>query len=588
MNWAQLRTILWLRWHLTRNQWRRGGAVAETLSLLLITGAVILALAGFAGGLWAGQSALAHQPPSVLLLVWDAVTVGFLFFWAIGLLTELQRAESIDLPRLMHLPVLLGQVFVINYLASHVTLSLLVALPVMIGLALGLTLSHGPALLLLLPLSLSLIFMVTAWTYCLRGWLAALMVNQRRRRTIVVLLTMVLVLVGQLPNFYFNVIRSASRPKATRSVTSPKERVGPENDRSTDLPASLIKLATAHQFIPLLWLPNGAWRLAEGRWLPALLGTLGGLALGGLGLHRAYRSTVRFYHGEVSAKVVATAEAAAAAPALATKRERRSRFMESRWHLVPESATALALATLRSMMRAPEVKMALGMPILMTLVFGAIFFARAPGNTPQPVKPFLATGAATFVLFFLFQLFANQFGYDRHGFRSLVLSPVRRKDLLLGKNLALVPVALILGGLFLVVASAWAAVPVLAVVAAVFQLLALTLIVSVAGNLVSILTPYRIQPGSMKATKLPVKTMLMTFVCMVLFPLLVAPAFVPPLAELLWRLGGGSTLFPLNLLLSFGLAILVSLAYWCSLAPLGRLLHRREIEILGVVTTDVE
>jgi hypothetical protein len=36
------------------------------------------------------------------------------------------------------------------------------------------------------------------------------------------------------------------------------------------------------------------------------------------------------------------------------------------------------------------------------------------------------------------------------------------------------------------------------------------------------------------------------------------------------------------------LAILVAWAYWCSLAPLGRLLHRREIEILGVVTTDVE
>ena len=38
---------------------------------------------------------------------------------------------------------------------------------------------------LLLPLVLGFVFMVTAWTYCVRGWLAALMVNKRRRRAIV-------------------------------------------------------------------------------------------------------------------------------------------------------------------------------------------------------------------------------------------------------------------------------------------------------------------------------------------------------------------------------------------------------------------
>jgi hypothetical protein len=328
--------------------------------------------------------------------------------------------------------------------------------------------------------------------------------------------------------------------------------------------------------------------LAEGRVLPALLGTLGGLALGGLGLRRAYRSTVRFYHGETSAKTVTAMEETAATPAPVAQRERRSHFLEVRWPIVPEPATALALATMRSMMRAPEVKMALGMPILMTLVFGAVFFARAPGQVPEAAKPFLATGTATFVLFFLFQLFANQFGYDRHGFRSLVLTPVERKHILLGKNLALGPVGLGLGGVFLFCAGAWVAIPVLAIVAALFQLFALTLLISLAGNLVSILAPYRVQPGSMKATKLPAKTLIMTFLCMVLFPVLIAPAFVPPLAEFLWQLAGGPAFLPLNLLLSMVLAALVALVYWHSLAPLGSLLSRRELEILGVVTTDVE
>src|SRR5438094_9702987 len=73
-------------------------------------------------------------------------------------------------------------------------------LPGMIGLCLGLTLGAGWAMAPLLGVLLSLMFLLTAWTYCLRGWLAALMLNKRRRRAIIVWLTLGLVLVGQLPN----------------------------------------------------------------------------------------------------------------------------------------------------------------------------------------------------------------------------------------------------------------------------------------------------------------------------------------------------------------------------------------------------
>ena len=51
-----------------------------------------------------------------------------------------------------------------------------------LGLAAGLVVGRGPAMGLLVPLVLAFFFMITAWTYCLRGWLASLMVNQRRRR----------------------------------------------------------------------------------------------------------------------------------------------------------------------------------------------------------------------------------------------------------------------------------------------------------------------------------------------------------------------------------------------------------------------
>ena len=45
----------------------------------------------------------------------------FLFFWLIGLIVEIQRSETIDLPKLLHLPVALGRVFVLNYVASHLS-----------------------------------------------------------------------------------------------------------------------------------------------------------------------------------------------------------------------------------------------------------------------------------------------------------------------------------------------------------------------------------------------------------------------------------------------------------------------------------
>ena len=125
------------------------------------------------------------------------------------------------------------------------------------------------------------------------------------------------------------------------------------------------------------------------------------------------------------------------------------------------------------------------------------------------------------------------------------------------------------------------------VIATLFQLAALLLIAGLGGNLLSILVPYRIQPGSMKPAdarpgdvddvSLPL-----------LFPAVMAPVFVPPLAGLLWRLAGWPAVMPVNLILSILLAALAAVAYRQTLGPLGRLLQRRETKILGVVTVEVE
>jgi hypothetical protein len=362
-----------------------------------------------------------------------------------------------------------------------------------------------------------------------------------------------------------------------------RDRVGREaRDK-----ANVNQLIEVQKFIPPLWLPYGALGLAEHRVLPALLGTLGGLGLGALGLRRAYRSTVRFYQGETggqaAAPVVPLATSAKASPAKSGKS-----LLELRLPFVPEQAAAVALGSFRSMLRAPEVKMAWGTAFIVTAILGASVLWRAAPKIPAAAKPFIVVGAMGFSLFMLVQFLANQFGFDRQGFRAFVLSPVERRLILLGKNLATWPVGATFGLLVLAMISFWLRLPILAAVAAVFQLVTLLLLGSLAGNLLSILVPFHVAAGSMKPTKLPALAMVTMVMLQLLFPVVMVPVFVPPLLELLWQLAGWPVLFPVNLILSVLLATLTAILYWQTLGLFGRLLQRREIKILNIVTAEQE
>jgi hypothetical protein len=80
----------------------------------------------------------------------------------------------------------------------------------------------------------------------------------------------------------------------------------------------------------------------------------------------------------------------------------------------------------------------------------------------------------------------------------------------------------------------------------------------------------------------------MLMFCQMLFPVAMLPAFVGPLVELLWHKLNLPIFVPVNLIFSALLCGLVAFAYVRLLAPTGRLLHRRETKILGVITVEVE
>src|SRR5262249_46600722 len=128
------------------------------------------------------------------------VVVAFLFFWLIGLITELQRTDALSLSKFLHLPVSANGAFLINYFSSLVRLSLIIFFPVMLGYSVALVVVKGIRMLPVLLLVASFLLMVTGLTYQFQGWLASLMSNPRRRRTVIMLTTVTFVLIAQLPN----------------------------------------------------------------------------------------------------------------------------------------------------------------------------------------------------------------------------------------------------------------------------------------------------------------------------------------------------------------------------------------------------
>jgi hypothetical protein len=206
VNREHLLAFLWLRWRLRLNQFRKAGALNAVLFVLFAAGTAVAGLALLAGGFAVGLLVMPHAPPAARLLVWDGVVIVFLFFWLIGLFSDLQRSEGLAIDKILHLPVSPAGAFLVNYLSSLFSLTLAAFLPGMVGLILGEVFAGNARMLLALPLLAAFVLAVTGVTYQFQGWLASLMTNPRRRRTVIVLVTAAFILVFQLPNL-LNVLR---------------------------------------------------------------------------------------------------------------------------------------------------------------------------------------------------------------------------------------------------------------------------------------------------------------------------------------------------------------------------------------------
>ena len=579
MNWDQLRAIVWLRWRLTRNQFARAGAVNAVLSIflmaLLALAAIGFGIGGFVLGLFSGAKAA----PWLLLLIWDGTVLAFLIFWLSGLMIELQRSESIDLNRLLHLPVTLNQVFIFNYVASHLTPSIALFLPAMLGLCAGLVLGAGPWMALMVPLVLAFIVMITAWTYCLRGWLAALMMNKRRRRAIIVWITLLLVLVGQLPNLIFNLGHLRKHPRQQYPVAA--SPAVPNRDKVAESPLSEA-LLQAHLVLPPGWVGYGAMTLKEHRALPAVAAAAAAALLASLGLMRAYRLTIRFYLGAEDAERPRPQIVSPPKP-----RTTGALLVERQLPWLPEDAAALALATFRSLLRSPELKMVAIMPVMLVVVMFLAHQNLPQGRLPRDLAGFAATAAVALASFAFSQTMSNAFGLDRNGFRTLVLLPTQRHHILMAKNLAFFPFVAVVAAGLLVLGQWLAQMSWTTLLTGLLQLPTAFLLFSLVANLASILVPYRMSQ-TLKAKKPKAIVILAVFLSMLVMPIVMVPVLIPPGLQLLFSKQGWAPWLPVNFLAAMVLLAAASLLYRFLLPIQGRLLQRREQAILREVTEEVE
>ncbi len=617
MNWQHFRAFLWLRWRIRLNQLRRGGVanivVLILLLLLLLFGGVVF----FAGSLLLGLFALRNTEAVQVLYLWDAIVAGFLFFWLIVLLTDLQRTDVLTIDKFLHLPVSPTGVFVINYLSSLINVTLILFASAMFGLALGLILSRGLGMILLFPLLVAFFLAVTALTYQFQGWLASLMTNPRRRRTIIVWITAGLILIVQIPNLVNLTLsrstqESGSEDIQTRDIQIRLDQVRQElnerkitqdefvqrqqeiyrekdkteeEKRKSDREAINRIAWIVNAWFPLGWLPYGAAKLIAQDYLPALLGTLAFGLIGMLSLWRGYRTTLRVYTGQYTLGTGSLRqEQAEVKKPTATSRVAKPGLLTKQLPWMPEQSQAVALSTMMSLWRAPEVKMIFLSPVILGALF-LMFSLQSKSEPHELFRPIIAFGAITMIFLTITQLAANQFGIDRAGFRVFVLCPAPRWQILLGKNMGLALIPMILGLLGILMIQFVYPMRWDHYLYCCILLVSLYLVYCMITNWLSIFAPIPIAQGSFKPAGVRVIPVVLNMLGVLVMPMLFAPFLLPLAVEQLVEEVTSLSGLPTALGLSFVLFVLTFPLYLLMLHWQGNVLQEREMAILKVVTS---
>ena len=433
---SQLLTLIWLKWRLLRNSLRSSKAVVNKVASLL---GMLLALL-FSVGLALVLGVIAYfvsRPGALASILGRAsmrenaavMTAEFVFFSIFGFLyltwatlpLSLGGGKQFDAGKLLLYPITLRKLFAVDFISELTTLHSVIAIPAILAIAIGAGLGAGN-----FPATLLATVPIALFGLSLSKWLSTIMGSLLRRKrargeTIVALIGAIAGLGGALAG-----------------------QIAP------------ILFQHAESFRSLRWTPPGAAALLLVSSSPAI-GF--GYAVGFL--------TLSAYSIALIAGTYVIARRSALGLEGRRKRKARSEVpadaqVYSGWKLplLSPDLSAVVEKEMRYALRNAQMRMMAFMPLIL-IAIRLINSRRMEGGLnrgPAAAHEFMtygsgliAAGGMLYAFLILAGLSCNAFAFEEGGMRTLILSPVDRRKILLGKNIATTVLALIFSTILLTV-----------------------------------------------------------------------------------------------------------------------------------------
>jgi len=420
---SQLFTLIWLKWRLLRNSLRSSKAVVNKIASIL--GMLVAMLLSLMLSVILGIVAYALSQPNTFGQAFRSraerglptSSAEFIFFSIFSLLylmwatvpLSIGGNKQFDAGKLLMYPITLRKLFVVDFVSELTTLHSVFAVPAVLAMCIGAGLGSD-------NLSVTLIVAIPAILFgvALSKWLTTVigsLVRRKRARG-----ETIIALIGALAG---------------------------------------LGAAAAGQVAPLLF--KHAESIRSLRWTPP--GAAAFLLIGYNTEDKlSYALTFLTLSAYAAALIFATYWIARRAALGREGRKRQKASVErdagiayTGWQLPLISAelSAVVEKELRYAMRNAQMRMMTLMPLILILI--RFVNTRRYGTArPSAGSDFdtygsglLATGGILYVFLILAGLSCNLFAFEEGGMRTLILSPIDRRKILLGKNIALTVVAFV-------------------------------------------------------------------------------------------------------------------------------------------------
>lgn len=429
-----LRAFAWMRWRMTVNAFDKTGGrdrlesvsraleqIGPVIAVLLLLPTAVL-LGGL--GLLAGYSLAQGETPGIPFMAARYLLLAVPILALVGPFF-LPAADRTNPIRLLLLPIPRSTLYVAQSSSAFGDPWNLLALPLIAGMCGGLAAGGAVAAGGLSLLAALFLVLVLVGLSSLAASLLHLIVRDRRRGELIALvLVVILPAISLVPAM----LSSNSRRERAKPPAERQRRVNPVLDR---VKTTALAIAPTEMFVTAVR-TSALGNSATAARSTASLGVLA-LVLNGLGF--------------VAFRKVLESPGSSGGKRGTPMRDVWTRRLPG----LSAPASAVALAQLRLALRTPRGRSIMLSPLVVFLLFGAMMLRNSGTADMGPFHFTSGIGLATVCSFFsiiaMLPIAANQFAVDRAGLTLALLSPIRERELLIGKAvgnaLIVVPPALL-------------------------------------------------------------------------------------------------------------------------------------------------